>query len=84
MKGEKTLASGNVFRWRFVQAVGRAGFEGHALREPSPEDLAEIGALAVSLLPENFEFDGVVMGAGQEGMRRAKIAFDQHLGRSSN
>lgn len=84
MRGEKTLASGNVFQWTVTKAVGRIGVSGNYVGTPSAEDIAETEAFALSLMPDDFVPESEFVGMGEVGKRRAKAAFEQHLGRSSN
>ena len=84
MKGEKVLASGNVWRWEVTETVERTGIGGYTLRAPTAEDVAEMQSFALSLVPAKAVPEFLALGLGQEGMRQAKAAFDISLGRSSN
>lgn len=84
MTGEKTLASGNVFRWKLEHGIVTSGLQGTFRSTPSPEDLAEIEEWGPTLMPPGARLDQFFVGLGDKGNQAAKAAFENRLGRSSN
>lgn len=83
MKGEKTLASGNVARWTLERGATNFGVQATFRTTPSPADAEEFAAFAQSLVPGAVP-SGAFVGLGDAGRRAAKAAFYGALGRSTN
>lgn len=84
MKGEKTLASGNVAHWSILQGLGdTSAIEVRLARPASDADDVEVRAFMEEMRPSDVTL--LARGSADAAhVHSIKAAVDSFLGRSSN